>query len=75
MGLPIYGFLSMFNSKVGPNMAPLWDFWSVGALTLTWNLGDLEFDLSSSLKVKSDDAIGLPIDGFLFMFNGNIGPN
>ncbi len=44
-------------------------------LTLTLNLGDLDFDLSRSLKFKSDDAVGLPIYGFLLMFNGNIGPN
>ena len=44
-------------------------------LTLTWNLSDVDFDLSRSLKVKSDDAVGLPIYGFLLMFNGNSGPN
>ncbi len=44
-------------------------------LILTWNLGDLDYDLSRSLKVKSHDAIILPIYGFLLMFNGNIGPN
>ena len=37
------------------------------------NLGDLDFDLSRSLKVKSNGAIGLPIYGFLLMFNSNIG--
>ncbi len=41
----------------------------------TQNLCDLGFDLSRSLKVKSDDAVGLPIHGFLLMFNGNRGPN
>ncbi len=39
-------------------------------------LSDLDFDLSRSLKVKFDhSAIGLPIYGFLLMFNSNIGPN
>ncbi len=37
--------------------------------------GDLEFDLSRSLKVKCENAIGLPIYGFLLIFNSNIGPN
>ena len=36
--------------------------------------GDLNIDLSSSLKVKCDIAIGLPIYGFLLMFS-NIEPN
>ncbi len=36
------------------------------------NLSDLDFDLSRSLKVKFDSAIGLPIYGFLFMFNSNM---
>ncbi len=35
---------------IGPNLAPLRD------MTL-WNLIDHEFDLSRSLKVKSDSAI------------------
>ncbi len=39
------------------------------------NLGDLEFDVSRSLKVKYEGAIALPIYGFLLMFNSNIGPN
>ena len=47
MGLPIYGFLLMFNSNIGPNKAPLRD------ISLQ-NLGDLEFDLSRSLKVKCE---------------------
>ncbi len=34
------------------------------------NLSD--FDLSRSLKVKCEGAIGLPIYGFLLMFNSNI---
>ncbi len=39
------------------------------------NLGDLEFDLSRSLKDKCNGAIGLPTCGFLLMFNSNIGLN
>ena len=31
----------------------------------------LNFDLSGSLKVKCDSVTGLPIYGFLFMFNSN----
>ncbi len=38
-------------------------------------MGDLDFDLSRSLKVKFDSAVGLPIKGFLLLFNSNIGPN
>ena len=38
-------------------------------------LGDLEFDLSRSLKVKSVGAIILPIYGFVLMFNCNIRSN
>ena len=37
-----------------------------------WNLSDLDFDLSMSLKVKYDSVIGLPIYGFLLVFNSNI---
>ena len=39
------------------------------------NLGDLEFYLSTSLKVKWHSAIGLPIYGFLLMINSNIWHN
>ncbi len=39
-----------------------------------YNLRDLEFDLSRSLKVKCDGAIGLAIYGFLLMVNSSIGP-
>ena len=35
------------------------------------NLGDLEFDLSRSLKVKSNGAVGLPIYEFLLVSNSN----
>ena len=43
--LPIYGFLLMLNSNIGPNKALLRD-------VRLRNLGDLECDLSRSLKVK-----------------------
>ena len=36
---------------------------------------DFEFDLSRSLKVKSDVVIGLAIQGFLLIVNSNMGPN
>ncbi len=32
----------------------------------------LEFDISRSLKVKSNGAIGLPINNFLLVSRGNI---
>ena len=35
----------------------------------TQNSSDLDFDLPGSLKVKSDDVIGLAIYGSLFMIN------
>ncbi len=38
----------------------------------TPNLSDLTFH---ALKVKSDGAIGLPIDDFLLLFNSNVGDN
>ena len=41
----------------------------------TQNQSDLDFDLSRSLKVKSDDVIGLTIYSFLLMVNSNIDPN
>ena len=37
------------------------------------NLSDHEVDLSRSLKVKCESAIGFPIYGFPLMFNSNIG--
>ena len=39
------------------------------------NLGDLDFYLSMSLKLKCDSVIGLPICGFLVVSNSNIWPN
>ncbi len=35
----------------------------------------LEFDLSMSLKVKSEGDTVVPIYGFLLMYEDNIGPN
>ncbi len=58
----------MVNSNIWPNSAPLWDI-------RLCNLSDLDFDLSRSLKVKCEGANGLPIYGFLLMFNSNIVPN
>ncbi len=57
----------MVNSNIGPNSAPLRDI-------RLWNLCDIDFDLSWSIKVKSDGVIGLPIYGFLLMVS-NVGPN
>ncbi len=37
-----------------------------------WNLSDIEFDLSRSLKVKCDSFIGLPIYAFLLLFNSKV---
>ena len=54
----------MVNSNIGPNSAPLRDI-------RLWNLSDLDFDLSRSLKVKSNGAVGLSIYEFLLMFNSN----
>ncbi len=34
-------------------------------------MGDLEFDLPRSLKVKSNGAVGLPIYDFLLVSNSN----
>ncbi len=58
----------MVNSNLLPNSAPLQDI-------RFWSLSDLDFDLSRSLHLKYDGVIGLPIYGFLLMFNSNIGPN
>ncbi len=61
IGLAIYAFILMVNGNIGPNLAPLHDI-RLG------NLGDLDFDLSRSLKVKSNGAFRLPIYCFLFVF-------
>ena len=58
----------MFNSNIGPNMAPLRDI-------KLQNLGDLEFDLSRLLKVKSNGAVTLPIYDILLVSNSNFLPN
>ncbi len=58
----------MFNSNIGSIYALL------GDIRLR-NLSDLDFDLSRSLKVKSNGAVRLLIYGFLLMFNSNIGPD
>ncbi len=58
----------MFNSNIGPKQAPLRDI-------RLRNPSDLDFDLSRSLKVKCDSAIGIPMYDLLLMFNSNIGPN
>ncbi len=39
------------------------------------NMSDLDFNLSRSLKVKCESAIGFPIYGLLLVFNSNIVPN
>ena len=39
------------------------------------NLSDLDFGLSKSLEIKSDNVAGLPICSFLLMVNSNKGPN
>ena len=36
---------------------------------------DLDIDLSRSLKVKCDSVTGLPIYGFILIFNSNTWPN
>ncbi len=38
-------------------------------------MGDLDFDLSGSFKVKCHGVIGLVIYGFLLMRNSNLWPN
>ncbi len=44
--------------------------WQIYAYhTDTENLGDHDFDLPRSLKIKSDGVIGLQIYGFLLMVN------
>ncbi len=68
IGLPIYGFLLMFHSNIGPNSAVFREI-------RLRNLGDLDFDLSKSLKVNSNGAVRLPIYGFLLIFNSNIMSN
>ncbi len=54
----------MFNSYIGPNWGPL-------RYIRLQNVGDLEFDLSRSLMVKSNGAVRLPIYDFLLVSNNN----
>ncbi len=58
----------MVDSNIGPNSAPLRDI-------SYCNPSDLDFDLSGSLKGKSDDVIELARYGFPLMINSKIGPN
>ena len=57
----------MVNSNIWPNLTRLQDI-------RLCNPFDLDFDLSRSLKVKTDGVIGLAIYGFLLMVNSNMGP-
>ena len=57
----------MFNSNIGPNTALLQD------ISLQ-NMSDLDFDPSRSLKIKSNDAVGLPIYDFLFVSDSSYMP-
>ncbi len=54
----------MFNSNIVPNKAPLRDI-------RLQNMGDLEFDLSRSLKVKSNGAVRLLIYDLLLVSISN----
>ncbi len=54
--------LLMFNSNIGPNSAPLQDI-------RLHNFGDLDVDLSMSLKVICDGVFLLPIYSFLSIVN------
>ncbi len=47
---------------------PFWD-------RSTWNISDLQFDLSKSFKVKTILITGLSTFVFLLIFNSNIWPN
>ncbi len=57
----------MFNSNIYGLTRLLCKIYPVGLQ----NLGDLEFDLSRSLKVNSNGAVGLPIYDFLLLSNSN----
>ncbi len=57
---PIYGFLLLFNNNIGTNQALLQEI-------RVRNLGDPEFDLSRSLKVRCEGTNELPIYVFLLM--------
>ncbi len=58
--LPIYAFLSIFNSNIWPNSDRLQDI-------KVRNSSDPDFDLLMSLKVKFDGVIGLSIYAFLLL--------
>ncbi len=60
--LHIYAFLSMFHSNIWPKSGPLQDIHDIRLQ----NLSDLEFDLSTSPKVKCD-VIGLVMLVFLLI--------
>ncbi len=60
-----YDFLLMFNSNIVPNKAPL------PYISIQNSMSDLEFDISRSLEVKSNDRVGLPINHFLLVSNSN----
>ncbi len=64
VGLPIYGFLLVFNSNTWGNLASLQHI-------SPQNLCDVEFHLSRSPKAKSNDAIGLPKYDFLLLSSSN----
>ncbi len=64
IGLPLYGFLLVFNSNIWPSLVCLQDL-----TTLKFRV--LEFDLSMSLTVKSNGSVGLHIYGFLLVSNSN----
>ena len=67
IGLPIYAFLFMFNSNIRPNSAPLRD-------VRFQNLGDLDIDLSRSLRSNVIIPMDSPYYAFLLIFNGVIWP-
>ena len=60
-----YDFLLMFNSNIVPNKAPL------PYISIQNSMSDLEFDISRSLEVKSNDRVGLLINHFLLVSNSN----
>ncbi len=62
---PNNDFLLVFNNNIWPNSALLWD------MTLKY-ISNLEFDLSMSLKVKSNSVVGFPIYDFLLVSNNNM---
>ncbi len=57
-------YWTVFNNNIWPNSTPLRD-------NSLQYLSDLKFDLSRSLKVKSNGAVWLPIHDFLVVSNTN----